>query len=62
MIFPAPLMTLPPKFLLILSLFQISLGLGWILGYVLLPPTISVMNRQRNICWLGNTGLFAWKG
>ena len=33
-------MTLPPKFLLILSLFQISLGLGWILGYVLLPPTI----------------------
>lgn len=22
-------MTLPPKFLLILSLFQISLGLGW---------------------------------
>lgn len=62
MIFPAPLMTLPPKFLLILSLFQISLGLGWILGYVLLPPTISVMNRQRNICWLGNTGLFARKG
>ena len=33
-------MTLPPKFLLVLSLFQISLGLGWILGYVLLPPTI----------------------
>lgn len=55
-------MTLPPKFLLILSLFQISLGLGWILGYVLLPPTISVMNRQRNICWLGNTELFARKG
>lgn len=55
-------MTLPPKFLLVLSLFQISLGLGWILGYVLLPPTISVMNRQRNICWLGNTGPFARKG
>ena len=33
-------MTLPPKFLLILSLFQISLGLGWILGDVLPPPTI----------------------
>mgnify|MGYP006987379439 FL=1 len=33
-------MTLPPKFLLVLSLFQISLGLGWILGDVLLPPTL----------------------
>ena len=36
-------MTLPPKFLLILSLFQISLGLGWILGYVLLPDRKSVV-------------------
>ena len=33
-------MTLTPRFLLVLSLFQISLGLGWILGYVFLPPTI----------------------
>lgn len=33
-------MTLTPRFLLVLSLFQISLGLGWILGYVLLPPTV----------------------
>ena len=33
-------MKLPPKFLLVLSLFQISLGLGWILGYALLSPTI----------------------
>lgn len=34
-------MTLNPKFLLILSLFQICLGLGWILGYLLIPPTVS---------------------
>lgn len=34
-------MTLNPKFLLILSLFQIALGLGWIFGYLLLPPTVS---------------------
>lgn len=33
-------MTLTPRFLLIVSLFQISLGLGWILGYVFLPPTV----------------------
>ncbi|WP_290564935.1 hypothetical protein [Akkermansia sp.] len=33
-------MTLTPRFLLVLSLFQISLGLGWILGYVFLPPTV----------------------
>lgn len=40
MIFPSPSDDASPKFLLVLSLFQISLGLGWILGYVLLPPTI----------------------
>lgn len=34
-------MTLNPRFLLILSLFQIALGLGWILGYVLLPTTVA---------------------
>ncbi|MFR1659233.1 MAG: hypothetical protein ACLSXX_10640 [Akkermansia sp.] len=33
-------MTLKPKFLLILSLFQLSLGLGWIFGYLLIPPTV----------------------
>lgn len=33
-------MTLTPRFLLVLSLFQISLGLGWILGYAFLPPTV----------------------
>jgi len=34
-----------PRFLLALSLFQISLGLGWILGYVFLPPTIFCYER-----------------
>lgn len=34
-------MTLKPKFLLLLSLFQLSLGLGWIFGYLLIPPTVS---------------------
>ena len=38
-------MTLTPRFLLVLSLFQISLGLGWILGYVFLPPTIFCYER-----------------
>lgn len=38
---PYPQMTLKPKFLLILSVFQIALGLGWIFGYLLLPSTIS---------------------
>lgn len=33
-------MQLTPRFLLALSLFQISLGVGWILGYVFLPPTV----------------------
>lgn len=33
-------MKLTPRFLLVLSLFQISLGLGWILGYLFLPPTV----------------------
>lgn len=38
-------MTLPPRFLLLLSLFQISLGIGWILGYVFIPPTVFCYER-----------------
>ena len=38
-------MTLKPKFLLILSLFQLSLGLGWIFGYLLIPPTVFFYER-----------------
>lgn len=34
-------MILKPKFLLILSLFQLTLGLGWIIGYLLLTPTVA---------------------
>lgn len=54
-------MTLTPRFLLVLSLFQISLGLGWILGYVFLPPTISVMSGRRNVPWQESTGPCARK-
>lgn len=58
MIPSVPLMTLNPRFLLILSLFQISLGLGWILGYAFLQPTVfcyekaaerSLAGKYRNV-------------
>lgn len=54
-------MTLTPRFLLVLSLFQISLGLGWILGYVFLPPTIFCYERAAERSWQESTGPCARK-
>ncbi|MFR4416957.1 MAG: hypothetical protein ACLT8E_06000 [Akkermansia sp.] len=38
-----------PRFLLVLSLFQISLGLGWIRGTCFFRPPFSVMSERRNV-------------
>ncbi len=35
-------MKLSPKFLIYLALFHLALGLGWLLGYLLLPATMTV--------------------